>query len=480
MNNPQRIRQAIIAALPVTTATGSETPERRFMYIPPAHLKALRLENQLVVGMRGAGKSFWTAALAAEPLRAIIGQAEPKLAHTTVSIGFAAKADISSFPNSDTLAQLRQNAAEPYDIWRAVVARWLATITGEHIPTTAWQATVDWVRQNPEPLARMAQAADQRLANQQRYGLLVFDALDRTGTGWETVNQMVSDLLRVALWLTEFQRLRAKVFLREDQLDKLGSTFPDAAKLIATKTVLSWERHDLHGLLWQRLCNADGEHGSLLRDIYTRVTGQPLRAEDDVWTLSDEVKRDEAIQRRLFAALAGDQMGKDSRRGVPYVWSVSHLADGKGRVSPRSFLAAMQAAAEDSLNRYPNDQLALHYESIKRGVQHAAQIRLHEITEDYPWIKRLMEPLRGLNVPCPFETIQERWREHFPGGPRDISGNYLPPKNTGPEWSGIWENLIDLGIFERTSDGRINMPDIYRIGFGLGRRGGVKPIKPVV
>jgi len=26
-------------------------------------------------------------------------------------------------------------------------------------------------------------------------------------------------------------------------------------------------------------------------------------------------------------------------------------------------------------------------------------------------------------------------------------------------------------------DMRINMPDLYRVGFGLGRRGGVKPIR---
>ena len=24
-------------------------------------------------------------------------------------------------------------------------------------------------------------------------------------------------------------------------------------------------------------------------------------------------------------------------------------------------------------------------------------------------------------------------------------------------------------------DGRINMPDLYRVGFGLGRKGGIKP-----
>jgi hypothetical protein len=25
-------------------------------------------------------------------------------------------------------------------------------------------------------------------------------------------------------------------------------------------------------------------------------------------------------------------------------------------------------------------------------------------------------------------------------------------------------------------DGRINMPDLYRVGFGLGRKGGVTPL----
>ncbi|WP_172812309.1 hypothetical protein [Chloroflexus islandicus] len=53
---------------------------------------------------------------------------------------------------------------------------------------------------------------------------------------------------------------------------------------------------------------------------------------------------------------------------------------------------------------------------------------------------------------------------------------YLPPLWTDDGWSGIKNHLLHLGIFELTSDNRINMPDIYRIGFGLGRRGGVKPI----
>lgn len=170
-------------------------------------------------------------------------------------------------------------------------------------------------------------------------------------------------------------------------------------------------------------------------------------------------------------------MGRDRRRGVPYVWSVSHLADGRGQTSPRSFLAAIRAAAEDSLEKYSEYDDVLHYESIKRGVQKASEIRITEIAEDYPWVKALCEPLAGLNVPCTFSMVEERWKEHFPNGSEDLYQDRLPPQHGDRGWSGIVDDLERLGIFEKMKDSRINMPDLYRVGFGLGRKGGVKPMK---
>jgi hypothetical protein len=52
----------------------------------------------------------------------------------------------------------------------------------------------------------------------------------------------------------------------------------------------------------------------------------------------------------------------------------------------------------------------------------------------------------------------------------------LPPEHYEKGWSGVRGDLGALGIFDSMQDGRINMPDIYRVGFGLGRRGGVKPV----
>ncbi|WP_045222284.1 hypothetical protein [Desulfonatronum thioautotrophicum] len=119
----------------------------------------------------------------------------------------------------------------------------------------------------------------------------------------------------------------------------------------------------------------------------------------------------------------------------------------------------------------------MHYESIKRGVQKASEIRIAEIAEDYPWVKTLFKPLDGLTVPCEFSVIEERWKQQLKDGLSTLKQDRLPPQHLERGWPGIIEDLIRLGIYEKMKDGRINMPDLYRVGFGLGRRGGVKPMR---
>jgi hypothetical protein len=40
---------------------------------------------------------------------------------------------------------------------------------------------------------------------------------------------------------------------------------------------------------------------------------------------------------------------------------------------------------------------------------------------------------------------------------------------------GVFRYLEQLGLINFMRDGRVNMPDLYRVGFRLGRKGGVKP-----
>ncbi|MDZ4350410.1 MAG: hypothetical protein U1A22_12845 [Xanthomonadaceae bacterium] len=170
-------------------------------------------------------------------------------------------------------------------------------------------------------------------------------------------------------------------------------------------------------------------------------------------------------------------MGRDRRRGIPHTWVVGHLADGRGRTSPRSILAAIRNAAEDSQGVHPGYGVPLHYDSLKRGVQKASEIRVRELAEDCPWINKLLDPLRGLTVPCKFEAVEQRWTDHWQNRKPFADSDHLPPEHADEGAPGLREDLEKLGVFQSMKDGRVNMPDLYRVGFGLGRRGGVKPVR---
>ena len=462
MTQIQQLREAILAA-PLETSNFGESPEPGTLYLPPSHLKALRLDAHIVVGGRGVGKSFWTAALQSEPLRNQLGSVSAELQGIKVFAGFSGVEVIDSYPNADVFSTFFSENGDPYDLWRAVILRWIASEAGQNIPNRTWQITVDWLKSDPEAAARLMQRP------RDWKGLILFDALDRTSSDWQRMDDIVRGLLRAVLWLKNFPGLHAKVFLREDQAERTVFNFPDASKLTATKAELAWARHDLHGLLWQRLINAPGQHGECMRNICQNIEL------GIVWGVAQEMKSESEAQKKAFEALAGPWMGRDKRRGVPYTWSVGHLADGRGQTSPRSFLAAIRQAAEDSRDRYSNHPYALHFESIKRGIQKASEIRVQEIAEDYPWVPEVLSALSSMNVPLEFDAVQGRWEEQFPTGAQGIGAARLPAQHFDRGWNGVREDLQRLGLLETKKDGRIDMPDLYRVGFGLGRKGGVKP-----
>jgi len=461
MTSASAVREAILAA-PLETSNHGESPQPGTLYTPPSHLKALRLDAHVIVGGRGVGKSFWTAALQSDALRKTLGASLKELDGLVIRTGFASK-DSQEYPNADAFEKLLDDGGEPYDIWRAVILRWVANLVGATIPVRTWQATVNWLKQEPE-------AAVELMSRERAWrGLIIFDALDRTSANWQRMDDIVRGLLRAVLWLKSHPGLYAKVFLREDQAERTVFNFPDASKLLATKAELVWARHDLHGLLWQRLISGPDSSAGVIREMCSAYLS------DDQWQLPDEMKRETDTQRQAFGRLAGPWMGRDRRRGVPYAWSAGHLADGRGQSSPRSFLAAIHQAAEDSRDRYPEHEFALHYESIKRGILKASEIRVAEVAEDYPWVTDTLGALRGLIVPCAYEHLLELWAKKFPNGPREIRSDRLPAQHAGRGWDGIRDDLQRLGLIETKKDGRIDMPDLYRVGSGLGRKGGVAP-----
>jgi hypothetical protein len=479
---PKEIRELIRDALPQETAVFGQTPDLRYTFTPAGHTRALHPDAMLVVGIRGAGKSFWWTVLQSPEHRKMVAYMMPKSgisAETKVSVGFGERSLPDDYPGKDTLKQLT-GQFDPRQVWRTIVLRQviMGTEKVQVLPKASWLDTVHWVADHPEEVERLLFHVDQELDQADIHQLVLFDALDRTADDWPTMLKVIRGLLQVLLEFRSYKRIRPKAFIRPDHLtDTKTADFPDSSKVLNQKVELRWPRNDLYGLLWQYLGN-EPRKGELFREGCRQLLGVKWNQYSNVWTVPDKLRIEEDAQRRIFHAITGPWMGRDRRRGFPYTWLPNHLGDAGGQVSPRSFLAAVRHTAAD--NPRSDYGYPLYYESIKRGVQEASRIRVREMQEDYPWVEVLMKPLACLTVPCRFEEVARRWGEDkaLIRLKDDIANAAvkLPPAHLeeGPE--GVRRDLEALGVFERMTDDRVNLSDVYRVGYGLGRRGGVKAV----
>lgn len=469
-------------AVPAETSEHGRTLERRFLYVPLRHAQAISPDHPLVVGIRGAGKSVWWAALQSPEHRELVAQALPKteLERTSVATaGFGETEQPNLYPDKRTLRQLVGNGYAPSDIWRTVVAwqTWGRDKGTEFGRCESWGARAEWLQLHPEQVSKAFVEYESTRAKTGEIHLILFDAVDRCADEWDDLRKLVRGLLELLLEFRAFRAIRAKAFLRPDMLDDPAITaFRDASKITASRVELRWDRTDLYSLFWQRLANSSA--GAEFRRACKLLGIGGWTQVEDSWQTPRNLQTNEDVQREVFHDLAGEWMGTNQRRGFPYSWLPSHLTDAADQVSPRSFLAALRTAAEESALR--GGARVFHYDAIKMGVQKASQIRVEEVREDFFWVPTLMEPLRNLVIPCPFDEIRARWKAANVKRAIERQAEArigLPPKHLdeGPE--GLLNDMLALALFSEMHDGRINMPDVYRVGFGLGRKGGVKPIR---
>lgn len=483
-----RMRDGLLQSLPPVDLAGSHDDRApAFTYVPPSHAKALDADCSVVEGIRGSGKSFWWSHLASEPHRKFIEAAFPDLRiqqKTQAVQAFGAQATSQDAPSQDVLAALiAKHPARA--VWRAV----LAHKAGFPLPFPVngkWSERVAWVAEHPETFDELLQSRDDALDAQGATLVVLFDALDRLADDWDGIRPLARGLMQIALEMRSTKRIRCKLFLRPDMLqDKAIIGFPDASKLLARRASLTWRRADLYALLFQCLANAQSG-GELFREMTENELGLEWSQVAGGWQLPAMLRSDEDLQEAAFVLLAGNAMGAGPsgyKRGKPYTWLVNHLQDGLDQVSPRSYGAALTKAAELTPSEHP---LALHYRAIQEGVKAASEIRVNEVTgEDYPWVEIVMKPLKGnLIVPCTQKEIERLWKQDSTieallarlasKGPGSVK---LPPQNLEFGSSGLLADLAALGLVKRMNDQRIQMPDVYRIAFGLGRKGGVKPLK---
>lgn len=467
--DPQ-IGRLALGKLPAGTSYG-EQPQPQEVYLPRSHLKALEPDALLVTGTRGAGKTFWWSALQDGNVRRFLAQSErTRLSeNTVVRVGFGVRSMPEEYPGVEALQTLRANRTSR-DIWRTMLAWQLAKGTEHPLANLAsWEDRTEFVAGNTEGIDRFLQDRDDEFGWKGVVFLLLFDGLDRCAEDRAETNEMIRALLQVALEIRSFRHLRIKIFLRSDHVaDHAITNFPDASKVLATQVDLTWPSRELFGLLWHHLAN--GYYGDIFRQ-YLWEDWRPVATDDHtVYPVPRALVVDEDTQRRKFHGLAGDRMGGRSWRTKPYSWLPDQLADAHRRVSARSFLTALREAALHT-DEHPNHAYCLHHESLVHGVKQASTTRIREMQEDHPWIHQAMFALRGLSVPIRFFECEERWLEERVV--ERLSKDAQAPRHIGDGAKGIRLDLETLGVFQRLRDGRVHVPNVYRVGYGLGRWGGV-------
>ncbi|MEO5350199.1 MAG: hypothetical protein H7836_11200, partial [Magnetococcus sp. YQC-3] len=480
-----RAMREVLASLPDVPAWEWLTPpELSEVYLPKNHIKALNPEVSIVVGMRGSGKSFWTAVLSSEQpahqhLRKVLFGHTWK-SEVQVRVGYGLSEEESSFPSARVLATLLKKQVDPFVIWQTVLLQHLLAVCAMDVPWKGgWSESTAWCAGHPEEVNRLLAQCDQLLQAQNKTLLVLFDALDRLGSEWPVIRELLRGALRLCLSCRSRRMIRLKFFLRPDmEEDPEIWTFQDSSKLKASGVELQWGKGDLYGLIFHGIGNSPESIGQTFRQ-QTSIT--PWTCREGVYIVPDPLVRDEQRQKEIMARIADTYMGSNSRRGYAYTWIPTHLADAMGRVSPRSFLLAFKKAAEVTEERRANHRLALHYESIQQGVVQASRTRVNEIKEDYPWIKPILDACRGLSVPSDSKEFTRYWDEQSLQSVAEEGNTKLPPRRFTFDsvrlrrTDALLDDLVELAVIYRTEDGRINMPDIFRVEFGIKRKGGVKP-----
>lgn len=483
--DPTATRRALTRLPDVAAQEDLNPPPLTHVYVPLGHQRALSLDATLVIGMRGAGKSLWTAVLQSEQHRRFVAALAnvKSLERTTVRVGFGLDESNTRFPNATTLAALQEDGVDPAVIWKTVVlvnAR--AATSPSPMPSVDWAKAVALTVSKPQAADSELSKLDSELASAGRVLLVVFDALDRLGTGWPEVRPLLTGALRFALACRSRRAIRLKFFLRPDmEEDAEIWKFPDSSKLRHGKVELEWRTVDLYALALTYLAN-DPESGAAFRREAAQFTSARWAKTDGIYPVPRALLDDEAALRAIIEGIAGPWMGISKKRGFTYTWIPTHLADAVGRMSPRSLLLALKRAAEASEERFADHAYALHFQAIQEGVAAASLIRIEEIKEDYPWVEPLLEAARGISVPCLPSDLTDLWTSDQLDEVRTAGAKLAPRrfttdinrKNTKPA---LVDDLVELAVLYRTEDSRLNMPDIFRVGFGIKRKGGVKPPK---
>jgi hypothetical protein len=442
-----------------------------------AHTRALRPETLVVRGGRGAGKSS---------LFHFLGhvQKDPSLVRSGTEIARLARemawgegfGSSTEHPALEVVGAFDRSATD--DQRRFFWFAWLCVRLSSAIATELPDGLRAALLAGRDP-AQLASAAEHGLSVLSTWMdsierkltspiVITYDSLDRIGGASATRQRMTASLL--AMWLSladRYRRIRPKIFVREDLFQASLSTFPDASKLDARSVSLEWRVEDLYRVLIKHMANTSE---GLREWIQGSTRGIPLTNQGALGWMPPATLPESgpASQKGFVDHLAGELMGSGSKKGLTYHWIPNRLQDAHARAVPRSVISLVRNAATIALSQGPGAQSLrlLTPLELQAALESTSRRRVNELREELPVVARL-EGLRGQTVMLSRKTAVAAL-----SAPTAAHGKYAD--EYGNDGDLVLHALIELGVMSERDDGRIDVPDIYRYGFGILRKGGVK------
>ena len=466
----------------------SETPElfSHRLYLVPEHLRALDPRVVLVVGPRGAGKSALFRTFFAEEVNlgdAIISRV-PQTASTAMPFDSttwkAAFPGGTSFPDTQALERHIDSDEQAKRIWYLMLVRCLTSefddaqkaslrplIEPRATEIDKILAAANSLEANP---TAVLDTLEERLEHEGRWVFVGYDELDTLGGfNWVLMARMVRGL--VAFWSDysrRWRRIRAKIFLRSDLFRRhAGMGTADFAKLAANRAILGWSDAAILGMLVKRIANTSEELASYCKGA--RVTFE----KDDTLGLVPNIPAPD-VAHSLLERMVGEYMGSDKKKGFVRNWILDHLRDGNGDLCPRTLVRLIElAAANNAANRILRSPRLIHPTALRQALNDVSSDHVTQgISSEWPWLEGVKRRLIQQQL-VPWQSseivklLSSDWDETW-GQP---SSTVRPPEERPVD---LVNYLVELGIFRRRSDGRVDVPDLYLFGLELRRKGGVK------
>jgi hypothetical protein len=461
-----------------TNAEGIEESLRVFLPLPN-HRLALRPDVVIVEGTRGSGKTalFKLVTEGGSKLRAFFS--DPKIQDATWVDAFSTS---TAHPQEMILDQFVSSIHGATDaplrtFWAVHLLRCLARSGVAEAVLPAEIAKVhdgheselnEWMPVAEQHIAKVIACLDRvdaALRSQEQLVFASYDYLDRLGL-LEQTSELRDRLIRalLALWLslsTRYRNLRSKIFLRPDLLEQAQKSFPDASKFRSKTVSLEWDVDSLYRLVARHLANR-GLHTKKMVE-WLGTAGVELRPHpgDVKFGLIPEPLGEEG-QKALAQHLAGVYMGSGSRKGFTYRWIPARLKDADGRIVPRSFLRLFGFAAGAAQHDKGKGEALLTPLHLSSALIDTSKDRAVELREEYKFVGRL-ENLRDLTMLM---------------NPKDVIKLLNKPPDEddgfGNRGDAVFRELRRIGVLEIRADGRVDVPDIYRYGYGIKRSGGIK------